>query len=129
MVKRGGRGEALGFAPPAASILAETPPEMPKAPRGGPQDAPDRASDGGGCRLAQLLFHELHVLADLRVVLLHPQLLGGELLVLRRGVEVAGASGRNQLDLLAHLGSLFQEDIWESNGGADGARTRDLRRD
>src|SRR5436305_14534664 len=90
-------------------------------------------------RLAQLLFDELDVLADLGVVLLHPQLLGRELLVLRRRVEVAGAGGRDQLDLLAHrnlLGSApaarRPESIRTSradDGGADGARTRDLRLD
>src|SRR5262249_42991979 len=56
-------------------------------------------------RLAQLLFDELDVLPDLGVVPLHPQLLGRELLVLRRGVEVARSGGRDQLDLLAHAAS------------------------
>src|ERR1700688_1239511 len=75
----------------------------------------DRGAGGGSPpgrgemprRLAQLLFDKLDVLADLRIVLLQPQLLGRELLVLARRVEVAGARAGNQLDLVAHLSSSF----------------------
>src|SRR5215203_980876 len=95
--KARGAGCAAGYRRPPGPrrILSETA----RPPRGGPS-----GRGGGEERLPQLLFDELDVLADLGVVLLHPQLLRGELLVLVRRVEVAGAGGRNQLDLLAHLG-------------------------
>ena len=65
---------------------------------------PRGAAALGGQHLAHLLFDKLDVLADLRIVLLEPQLLGAQLLVLGSGVEVAGAGTRDQLDLVAHLG-------------------------
>src|SRR5436190_24120890 len=50
----------------------------------------------------QLRFLVEHVLARLGVVLLDLHLVGHRALVLGRGVEVAGAGRRFELDLLAH---------------------------
>src|SRR5690606_6499124 len=69
--------------------------------------APARAGDPRWprCRVAvrslDLAFLVDHVLADDGIVLLDLHLPGGVLLVLVRGVEVAGAGRRNQADLVA----------------------------
>src|SRR5574337_469290 len=62
---------------------------------------PARDAGRSGSRLLQLDFLVFHMLARLRVELHDRHLLGRGLLVLAGGVEVAGAGGRLQLDLLA----------------------------
>src|SRR3970040_2609536 len=62
---------------------------------------------GGNRGLLQLGFLVEHVLARLGIVFLDLHLVGRGALVLGGGIEVAGAGGRFELDLVAHQRASF----------------------
>src|SRR5579883_128399 len=66
------------------------------------------STSGSSGKLLDLRFLVRHVLAHDRVELLHFELVRMQPAVLRRHVEVAGAGGGEELDLLAH-GACFRK--------------------
>ena len=57
--------------------------------------------------LLDLAFLVGYVLADDGIELFHLQLFGCRALILGRGVEMTGSSGRNKLDLISHGRNLY----------------------